>query len=242
MLMALVYSTFSLAEQIQSGEVANGTNGVTVTGDVTQIEILDVVSEITASSTNWLFIGVFVAIWIVSNFSHGAIKNIAGKGYSRNKIFLTKCVSSIVTAVVMNIIIFAVMVIMGAISFGTDGINAEFYKDLFSYTGVQLMLTVAFTNVIVMVSEIVRNAAAGISISMAIVMFSESISGVMDLLLKKVGIDFRVSKYWLSNLVAECPMGAIEVDFVKRTIFVTVLWSLVAITIGIFHFKRTDIK
>lgn len=237
-----IYFSFEMAEQIQNGQIENGTGGVTVTGDVTQIQILDVVSEVTSGGTNHMFIGVFICIWVVSEFSHGAIKNVAGKGYSRKKVFLSKYISSIISASVMNILILGTMAIVGAVTLGTEGIDVNFFKDFFSYVGMQTMFNIALTSIFVMICEFIRNTAFGISANLGIITFSTLITGGLNLLFQRFDLDIKASTYWVLDLVAECPMGAMDMDFIGRAISVTVMWTALSLVIGMVHFEKADIK
>ena len=244
LLVILIYFSFSVALQIQNGEVENGTNGVTVSedADAAQFQIMDVMGEVTASGMMLIFTGIFSCIWVVSEYNHGAIKNIAGKGYSGRTVFAAKWISSLLTAVVMQILIIASMVLSGYIAFGKAGMGESFWTTLFSYSGIQLLLTVAFTSVIVMFCEFVRSTAVGISICMGVLMFSTTITSALDLIFMKFQLDFRTKSYWIMDLIADCPVGSIEMDFVGRVISVAVMWSAISMVLGMTHFQRADIK
>lgn len=241
-MVLLIFFSYIWALQIQNGQVENGTGGVYVNGDVSEIGILDIIGEVSSAGVNLIFLGIFICIWVVGEFSHGAIKNVAGKGYSRKKVFLAKYMSSVAGVLLMSIIIFSVMVVAGAVMIGTDGINAAFFKDLFRFVGIRLMLNVAFTGIIVAASELVRNMASAISVAMVIVALSGMISSGLDLLFYKLSLDIRATKYWVLDVISECPMGPVDMEYLKRAIFVTVIWTVLSLAIGALHFQKADIK
>ena len=143
---------------------------------------------------------------------------------------------------VMNVVIFVGIILLGLVFMGTKGIDSVFFKNLFSYVGMQLLLGIAFTGIIVTICEIARNTAIGISISMVIVMFSSMLSGGLDMLFKRFNLNISATKYWVMDVIAECPIGAIDMEFAGRVLVVTLVWALIALGVGMFHFKKADIK
>ena len=226
-MIIFIYLMLMLAAKIQNGEMENGTGGVVVTEsnmeeeeDVfAQYGILGIVSEITGGGFELIFIAVFTCIWVVGEYSNGAIKNMVGKGYSRGKVFLSKYITTAVSVIVMNLILFLTMLLLGVAVMGTGEVNGGFFRAFFSYVGVQLLLSVAFCGVLVAVCEFARNIAVGITISM----------------------DVKASTYWIMNVMSDCPMGAIDLDFMGRAVSVTIMWTVLSLLAGMIHIQQTDI-
>lgn len=245
-MIIFVCMMFMMVEKIQSGELENGTGGVVVSQEnqqvaiLDEIGILDIVREYTGFGS--IFYVIFVCIWIVSEYSNGAVKNIAGKGHSRAKVFLSKYLSALISVVIMNIICYAVTLLIGSIVVGTEEINDVFFCDFFSYIGMQLMFSVALTGIIVTICELVRNMGAGIAISIGIIMLSSMISRGLDMLFHLLHMERKATSYWIMDIMAECPMGAINMDFLGRGISVAVIWTALSLVLGMVHFQRADIK
>lgn len=248
-MIIFIYLMLMLAAKIQNGEMENGTGGVVVTEsnmekgeDVfAQYGILGIVSEITGGGFELIFIAVFTCIWVVGEYSNGAIKNMVGKGYSRGKVFLSKYITTAVSVIIMNLILFLVMLLVGFAVVGTKEVSGGFFRDFFSYVGVQLLLCVAFSGILVAVCEFTRSIAAGITISMVLVIFSTVILGGVDLLLQALQLDVKASTYWIMNVMSDCPMGAIDLDFMGRAVSVTVMWTVLSLLAGMIHFRQKDI-
>ena len=129
----------------------------------------------------------------------------------------------------------------GVAVLGPDRIGETFVRDCLAYAGVQLMLSVAFCGIIVAVSEFVRSMAAGIAISMILAIFSSALANGLDLIFKAVNIDFRVSDYWISNVIENCPVEGINMDVVGSAICVTVIWTAISLFAGMVHFREADV-
>lgn len=248
-MIIFIYLMLMLAAKIQNGEMENGTGGVVVTEsnmeeeeDVfAQYGILGIVSEITGGGFELIFIAVFICIWVVSEYTNGAIKNIVGKGYSRGKVFLSKYISTAVCVIVMNLILFLVMLLAGFAVMEVGNVSSGFFRDFFSYVGVQLLLSLAYSGIMVAVCEFTRNIAAGISISMFLIIFSTMILSGVDLLFQALHLDVKASTYWIMNVMSDCPMGAIDLDFMGRAVSVTIMWTVLSLLAGMIHIQQTDI-
>ena len=59
---------------------------------------------------------IFLCIWMVSDYTHGAMKNVVGKGYSRMQVFLAKHLFGMAVTLIMNLIIFFVILIIGLVT------------------------------------------------------------------------------------------------------------------------------
>ena len=95
-IVIFAYVMIYVASNIQDGKIPNGTGGVIVSSDFADenvidtlktIGILGMMGEITGSGLAGIFITVFVCIWCISEYTNGAAKNTAGKGYTRVKVF-----------------------------------------------------------------------------------------------------------------------------------------------------------
>lgn len=203
--------------------------------------VLEMVGEVNSTGVGTIFMAIFICIWVVGEYSHGAIKNIAGKGLTREQVFLSKYFSSVAATMVMNLIYFAAIVIVGCIYLGTDSIGSGFFRDLSAYIGLQLFFGVAVSGIIVAICEFTRNMAVGISISLCILLLSDVLLMGLDLLLSAAKLDIKASTYWIINVIKDCPTIGLTTDFLGRAISVMVMWTAISLVLGMVHFKRTDV-
>ena len=240
-----MYGSFLMADQVQKGEMENGTAGVVVETEAQSESILDSigildVEQIIFGSAAGIVTAVFVCIFVIGEYGNGAIKNIVGKGTSRTSIFLAKYIMAMIATIVLLLIIGIVTLVCGLFIFGTDSITAEFIKNLCQYVGIQVLLGAAFAGSIVAIGELSRTLGVGISVSLGVYMLASTLFSGLDLLFHKV--DFRPSEYWVANLVTDCPLNDISGDFMSRVVIAVVFWIVVSVAAGMLHFKKADVK
>lgn len=187
-------------------------------------------------------VAIFAAIFVIGDYGNGAIKNIAGKGYSREKVYLAKYLLTIFAVTILFLVAVIAAMICSVIGLQTDGINMELLKNLCQYGGVQLLLNIALAGTFIMIGEISRGVGAAVAINMTVVLFSHMVFMGLDLLFGYLKIDFQTSKYWITQLISECPLTGIDNRFVLRVAGSSILWITAALFAGILHFKKADIK
>lgn len=261
-LTALVYGMLFLADSVQRGEVANGTAGVYVSvaedkGELQEeasgrlleeIGIMEVLQQMISNSASIVMV-VFAAIFVIGEYGTGAIKNIVGKGYGREKIFLAKYIVTMAAGLVLLAVTVTATVLAGAVIMQIAGIKQDwsgaFFVDLVQYCGVQCLLGAAIVGVVAAISEICRNMAAGIAIGIGL------LSGLSGLLVNALDFfvrwlfpqsTFRIGDYWILNLMAECPLWDIKASYALHASLVGMAWIILMAGAGILHFKRADIK
>lgn len=250
-MILFVYFMLKVVSEVQTGELENGTGGIIVSGELLeeenedilkQIGILELISEIISSGTGSIFSAIFICIWIVSEYSHGAIKNTAGKGYLREKVFLAKYLSTTMIILLMNLIMFIVMLFIGFVIIGTEDVNKIFFQNFFSYVALQLLFNIAFGGIVMTICECIRNMAASIGISIFLISFSPIIMSGVDILFQALHLKLKVSDYWIISVMNQCPTEGFAMEFIIRGIVVTVMWTVLSLVLGMIHFKKADIK
>lgn len=248
-----LYGSLKLVDKIQQGEVENGSMGVVVSEDAMeeaegntesifeQIGILDVLQQMFRTFSG-IITAIFAAIFVYGEYGNGAIKNITGKGYGRWKIFGSKYVVTTIAAILMTIVMIIATVLFGIVFKGTEGFTGEFYKNFCNYIGIQLLLGAALTGLIISINEFCRNLGTGIAISICALCFSDLITMGLDLIIKYLKLDFRISDYWLLDLMGSCPLTDIDSSFAIRAVTTAVLWIVFSFGIGVLHFNKADIK
>lgn len=189
-MILLVYLTMTAAGQAMGAG-----------GDVLQeTGISGMAAQFAGGGLVTMFGMIFLCIWMVSDYTHGAMKNVVGKGYSRMQVFLA--------------------------------------KHLF---GLQLLFGAAVSSIVIAICEWSRNMAAGIGITMAVIIFSPLLVQGLDLLFSVLRLNISISRYWILNLIADCPTEAFPLEFLFRGILMSVIWILLPLALGAAHFRKTDI-
>ncbi len=141
----------------------------------------------------------FLCIGMVSDYTHGEMKNVVGKGYSRMKVFLAKHLFGMAVTLIMNLIIFFVILITGLVLIGTPDGDRLFFQNLLIYFGLQLLFGAAVSSIVIAICEWSRNMAAGIGITMAVIIFSPLLVQGLDLLFSVLRLNISISRYWILN-------------------------------------------
>lgn len=244
----LIYGMLLLVDGISRGSMENGTGGVMVSGEMIEegdsiwnnVGILDVLEQVFSGNGFFIILAIFVSIFAVREYGCGTVKNIVGKGYSRSVIFFTRLLAVNFAMLVLLAAGLCITLLCGLVFMGKGAFSGSFWQDLAGYMLVQALLSIALTTVLAVVSEAVRNLAAGISIGIVVTTFFGLFLDGLDLLFAKSG--FTLSQYWLVNRSSACPIDGITAGYLGETLAVALAWFLLAAGLGLWHFQKADIK
>ncbi|MCI9083783.1 MAG: ABC transporter permease subunit [Lachnospiraceae bacterium] len=250
-LALLLYGSLSLIDKINRGELANGTRGVMVyqNGEslemgraesmMEQVGVAGVLQQMFSGHFVGLILAVLVNMFVIREFSSGAVKNLVGKGYSRASIFLTKMIAVITLTLLFQIAVTIVTLSMGVPFMGEVFFAAD-WREVAAYAGFQFMFGVVAAVIFMVIGELTRNLAAGIAVSIGVLIFSTTLTEVLDLVFH--GINFQPSRYWVLDLAASCPVTGISSEFLIRGVLVSLIWLLLTAVLGVIHFQKADVK
>lgn len=258
----LLYGTLFLVDNLEKMEAQQGQGGVHVMATVNEgtespegaghleeaaqipmsqkIGIMGVIEQMMSGSMAGFIVTVFVSIFVIGEYTNGAIKNVVGKGYSRGTVFISKLLAAELAALLINLVVVGATLLFGAILMGKGGISAIAWKDLTAFVGIQLAFSAALAAIAALIGETTRSLAAGISISLGIVMFSTSITAGLDLLFHN--LNWKPSDYWLLDLQTTALEDILHGDFLFRAAIISLAWFLAAAIAGTLHFRKADIK
>lgn len=238
-----MYSCLKLADEQQKKETTKAETGVLVVEAEAEekLEIIDM-EEVMLSAVAGIFLSIFASIYVTGEYGDGAIKNIIGKGFAREKFFFAKYVATILAAVIMFLMISLVTLLCGLLFMGTKGLNAEFVQSLCKYGGMQLLFEIAFVSLVILVGEVSRSVGISVSVSLGLIMLAQFIFIGFDAILSFINIDFKTSDYWICNLISGCSISGIDRGFVMRGLAAAVFWIVTALAAGVFHIKTADVK
>ncbi len=183
-----------------------------------------------------LFVGIFMCLFINSEYKNGYIKNIAGIVTDKIHIILSKIVVSAVFTVISIIIYMVTSVIFSLMFF--DTVDFDKTGDTLAYLGVMTLLCVALGMIAVMIVTAFRNGALAYIMTLLIStqFISTLLNGLWTILQYKeiVSEDFDISLIFLTNYFGT------SADDLKGLI-VAVVYIAVATGISIFAVKKKDI-
>lgn len=246
-----MYGMFVLADNIQNGRMENGTGGVIVSIQQETVEhtsssiwdtihVMDILQEIFSGDVIAVIIGTFISIFVVSEFAAGMLKNVVGKGCKRSLIYLAKLLVSMLAAVLIVAAGILTTLVCGRIFIGTGAFDRSFWENLPIYTGLQLLMLLPLTSIFVLIGELCRNLAAGISIGIGVAAFPALFLNFIDM--KFSGSRITPSQLWPVTRMSACPFEGFSAGYITGTLLVAAFWLVLTAGLGIWHFSKTDIK
>ncbi len=252
-LALLLYGSLVMIDKINQGEVANGTAGVVVSQSgesmgadgaaksmMEEIGVIGVLQQMFGGHFVGIIAAVLVSIFVIREFSAGTIKNLVGKGYSRSTIFFAKMIPTLTLMLVFEAAVAAVTICMGIPFMGWDLFSVTVWEDVAVYVGLQFLFGAVVAVIYLLVGELTRNLAAGISVSIGVLLFSTTLTAGLDLVFH--GMAVKPSEYWVLDLMSTCPIADFPTEFIVRGVVVSLVWFLIAAVLGVLHFRKADVK
>ncbi len=209
-------------------------------GVMAENSLMELAGQIFSGDFIPCILAIFVSIFVIEEYGSGMMKNVAGKGAERWKIFLAKLMVAELASVLLILAGIGAGLFGGWIWKGSSSFTGEFWQNLLIYAGLQILMEMALVAVYVLGSDLCRNYAAGISLGIAISFFPLVLAEVLDM--KFQGKGFALSDYWLVTRSINCPYEGFTKEYVLKTILIAGLWFVLASGAGIRHFSRRDIN
>lgn len=198
------------------------------------------ISFFTGNTT--LIIAVLISLFVGSEFNYGTMKNIASKNYSRNKIYLSKLIAGVITAICFTLLFALTATLTAAALWGFGDVSSGFWGEAFASIGLELLLCSAYVSVFVMFSMLVRQNGGSLAANICFLEFISLAVMLGEVIIKKV-LDKTVT---LSNYLIDTNMNAImsglDKTIVIRSLCVGIVFFAAATLIGMHDFCRRDIR
>jgi ABC-2 type transport system permease protein len=188
-----------------------------------------------------LLIAIFISVFITAEFTHGTMKNVVSKGFQRLQIYLSKFVTMITAAFLMICAMVIISTICGTIVIGSFGSFTGTMVGLsLSIIGVEFLLHAALTAMFILVAMVVRSSGGVIAINILGMSLAPAIYSLIEYIFKN---KFQFSKYGLLKNIQFYYLNttATGEDFI-RSILVGLVFLAASTAIGIFAFKKMDVK
>ena len=125
-----------------------------------------------------IFFGIFVTIFVCSDFTEGTIKNIVARGFNREKIFFAKSIAISTGSIVFGLASMLVSFVCGTIAFGAGkGFNFDMVLQIL----VQLLALVAYTMLNVLLGVLFGKLGGALTLGIIIPIVSPLIFQLLDL-------------------------------------------------------------
>lgn len=234
------YALFGIMQNMGTGSGNPGT--MEIVQKLSGIGIMDIMKQMFANCNAIIFATIFMCIFVINDYSSGAIKNFVGKGYRREEVYLAKFFVTELGAVTLYLLVAVSVLVAGIAYFGTEQLTGAFWTDFGNYLTMQILYLTGYTAINVFVCAMARNMASGVLISvLGIMMFSGPILNGLDYFLGFLGADFGISQYWIMSVISNCPVADIPSGFIVQSGIVAGGWLVAAMTGGMILFSKRDI-
>ncbi len=179
-----------------------------------------------SSSSFTMVCGIFIALFVCTDYDQQTIKNVYSRGFSRSEVYFSKLILCVVSTVVMFAATLVFTYIAGAAMF--DG-TAESGN----YAGLiagQFLYCLAYSSFVFSVSLIVKKV--GISIALAILGPSliGTVINLADAFLKTN--NFKIGSYWFDGFIGDLTSHATDSSRLIVCIVLSIIYAAVFVATG----------
>ncbi len=179
-------------------------------------------------------VAIFTAMFVVDDVTQGTMKNIIGKGYSREQVYFSKYLVSLGAVLLMSLLTVAVSFFSSWIIWG----NSEPIGDNVPLIVLgQLLGVAAYHALFFTVSYFFGKTGPAISVCLLGPMLVSLVLSLINLLLKKS--DFKLSDYWLANL-HENFTGDTDTSMILPGILLLACYTAAGILLGLVFCKKKE--
>ena len=184
-----------------------------------------------------MMLGIIIGIFVAAEFTHGTMKNVVSKGFSKTKIYLSKYITMLAAAYIYLLFIWVIATIGATIISGEFG---AFNGKYIAAIGIELLLYAGLIALLLLVAMVVKNLGGVIAINIIYILLVDQLFFSLLQLIVKNKIEF--TKYsLLNNILFYSNNTAVGSDYLRSAIIAVAVF-VVATAIGIFAFKKSDVK
>lgn len=188
---------------------------------------------------NVLIVGVFIAVFVTSEFIYGTVKNTLSRGAGRMKVFFSKCIVCGISAVVMQVLFIGSVLTAGAIIWGFDPQGISTASSVFGVIGSQILVIVGFSMLFTCVSTAIRSNGGSIAVNILCATVISTVFTAIGLLL---GTNIALNDYWIGGVVSKLASVTSASGDIIHGVIVAVAWGVASMIIGTALFKKQDVK
>lgn len=196
------------------------------------------------NSTILMLLGIFISIFICEDDSLGTIKNIYSKGYSRDVVYFSKYIVSLIA-------FFVYFIIFTLCNF----IFSYFFK---SYTSVltnkmilvfitKTIIILAFFTLYIFNASVIKKNGWSISLNILGSNIVYLALQIIDVILSKYKIKIDISSYWLDGLFSQLNYSYSVIpnannDIVNKALIMSTIYIIIFISLGYLLNRKRNVK
>lgn len=202
-------------------------------------QLVDFVQSALSNGSVILISGIFIALFICEDDSYGTIKNIYAKGYSRENVFFSKYIITLVGVLFIAVLNILIASLFGLIFFDRTDTASNLFVNILG----QLVVLVAYHSIFVAISSWMKKSGGAIAINIIGTSVVSLVLGLIDVALKlkdKMG-SFMFTNYWVDTFfttfkTSNASTSSIVTGFVGSAIYIAF-----AILLGLLASKKKEL-
>ena len=197
------------------------------------------------SNLSIMLIGILTSIFIAKDYNSGIIKDTVSSHIPRHIIYFSKVIVTLMAVFLLHMIVVSFTGVASSIFLGySDSVSlnySEWLKILDSFFSTFYVL-VAFTALFSLISTKIRSLGPSIGINVGIVIFAGLVIYLISIIHSSLN---NITNYWLSNNINSIVNSALIPEYssdMPNAITVSTIYIMLSVIMGIFVFKKQDIK
>lgn len=182
-----------------------------------------------------MILGIFTALYVCDDYTNDTLKNIYAKGYSRQNVYLSKYIMSILVAIVMSLITIAITLILCSINGAIIDLDFSIMKSIFP----QIILVVAYQSIYFGVAMIFGHVGGSIAFNL---IGPSLVITTLTLITSILKIEsFNISSFWLESSFNSLTVYNPANDIVTKGIIMGIVYAAIFCVSGLFLTKKKEI-
>ena len=188
---------------------------------------------------NTLIVGVFISIFVTSEFVYGTMKNALSRGADRVKVFCSKLVVCGTAAVIMQVLFIAGLFVAGTLVWGFDPNHISTAGSLLRVLLSQILVILSFTVLFTSIATAIRSNGGSIATN---IICATMISTFFSAFNVFFNYKIVVNDYWIGGVVSKLATFTPASGDVLHGILVVLVWGAASLLAGTTLFKKMDVK
>lgn len=186
------------------------------------------------SSSFFMVLGVFVALYCCDDVANNTLKNLYSRGYSRGQVYFSKYVVSLCASIAAAAVTFLFAFIVGKLS-ASSGESGK----LFGSIVCQLLLVVAYHAVFFSLATIIGKVGGSVAINIIGPMLVLTVLTLITSLLKLDRVN--LGDYWLESAINGLTATAIEGKAFIKAVVMSVIYTAAFVPVGYVINKKKEL-
>ena len=188
-----------------------------------------------SGSSFMMILGIFTALYVCDDYTNNTLKNIYAKGYTREKVYLSKYIMSVLVAVVMSLITMAITVALCSMNGATQDLQSSIIKSILS----QIILVIAYQSLYFGVSMIFGHVGGSIAFNLV---GPSLVVTILTLITSILKIDsLNISSFWLDSAFNSVTILNPSNEIITKGVIMGLIYIVIFCVGGLFLTKKKEI-